>query len=277
MRFKMSSSDAALPFFVPDDLSMPYPRICAHRGFKTVAPENSLAAFGAAIAMGADEIELDVRFTRDGVPVVAHDSNLDRVSNGSGTIEEKTLSELYEYDFGIHFSERFANSKIALFEEVLSKFSRHAIFNLHLKNPGSGDDSLIDFPQESMEKIVELLYKYNQQEHVYFMGSHTVMEQAVKVAPEIARCMGAFPGPWEIIDRAIKYKCRKAQIFLPYINQEMIDKAHANNIKCNLFYCDDPVKVHEYLDMGIDTILTNDYWTIANALKSGTCGKNLAL
>ncbi len=273
----MNSSTSQFPFFVPNDSSMPYPRICAHRGFKTVAPENSLAAFGAAIAMGANEIELDVRFTRDGIPVVAHDSKLERVSDGSGKIEEKTLTELYEYDFGSHFSERFANTKIALFEEVLSKFSRHVIFNLHLKNPGEGTASLHHYPQEFMEKIVELLYKYNQQEHVYFVGSYMVMEKALETAPEIARCMGANPEPWEIIDRAIKYKCRKAQIFLPYINQEMIDKAHANNIKCNLFYCDDPAKVQKYLDMGIDTILTNDYWTIANALKSGTCGKNLAL
>ena len=138
----MISSTSSLQFFVPDDSTMPYPRICAHRGFNTVAPENSLAAFGAAIAMGAVEIEFDVRFTRDGVPVVAHDSHLERVSNGSGMIEDKTLAELYEYDFGSRFSPRFANAKIALFEEILGKFSRHAVFNLHLKNPGEGMDSL---------------------------------------------------------------------------------------------------------------------------------------
>ena len=48
--------------FKQNDLDMPYPRVCAHRGFNTIAPENSLIAFGAAIALGADEIEFDVRF-----------------------------------------------------------------------------------------------------------------------------------------------------------------------------------------------------------------------
>lgn len=262
----MVSSTSSADFLVLDDHSMPYPRICAHRGFNTVAPENSLAAFGAAIGMGAVEIEFDVRFTRDGVPVVAHDSNLERVSNGSGMIENKTLAELYEYDFGSRFSERFANTKIALFEEVLSKFSQHAVFNLHLKNPGDGLEALNYYSTESMEKIVELLYKYDQQKHVYFMGAYSVMKCALEVAPEISRCMGAYPEPWKIIDFAIEYKCQKAQIFLPYISQEMIDKAHANNIKCNLFYCDDPDKVQEYLNMGIDTILTNDYWNVARAV-----------
>ncbi len=45
---------------VTTDREMPYPRICAHRGFGTIAPENSMPAFGAAVSMGAEEIELDL-------------------------------------------------------------------------------------------------------------------------------------------------------------------------------------------------------------------------
>ena len=129
-------------------------------------------------------------------------------------------------------------------------------------------ESLNYYPTEAMEKIVELLYKYDQQKHVYFMGSFSVMQKGLEVAPEIARCMGAYPEPWQIIDRAIEYKCQKAQIFLPYISKDMIAKAHDNNIKCNLFYCDDPTEAPEYLALGIDTILTNDYWSIAQAVKN---------
>ena len=54
---------------VQTDALMPYPRLCAHRGFNTVAPENSMPAFGAAIALGAQEIEFDLRTTKDGVLV----------------------------------------------------------------------------------------------------------------------------------------------------------------------------------------------------------------
>ena len=249
---------------VEGDAKMPYPRICAHRGFKTIAPENSLAAFGAAIALGAEEIEMDIRFTKDGVPVVAHDSALERVSNGTGVIEEKTFAELRELDFGFRFSERFAGMKIATFEEVLSKFARHAIINLHLKTDEKEGGA--EFPKDKMELIVALLEKYDQQEHVYFMGDYTVMESAIKYAPHIPRCMGAFPNPFEIVDRAIKYQCKKVQFFTPHYTQEMIDKARANNIICNLYFCDDPSKVGDHLMAGIDTILTNDYWPIRHAL-----------
>ena len=49
-------------------------------------------------------------------------------------------------------------------------------------------------------------------------------------------------------------------------NQEMIDKAHAHGIKCNVFYADEPEEAKKYLDMGIDTVLTNDYLKISTAL-----------
>ena len=249
---------------VADDDHMPYPRICAHRGFKTVAPENTLGAFGAAIAMGAQEIELDIRFTRDGVPVVSHDSELERVSNGSGTIEQHTFAELRKLDFGSRFSERFAGVQIPAFEEVLSKFSRHAIFNLHLKS--MGDDESSEYPDELMKAIVSLLKKYDQEKHTYFMGAFGVMKSALRIAPEINRCMGAFPEPWEIVERAIKYECSKVQLFVPYFNQQMIDKAHAHNIRCNFFYSDDPEKAAGLFAAGIDTVLTNDYWNISKVL-----------
>ena len=47
----------------------------------------------------------------------------------------------------------------------------------------------------------------------------------------------------------------------------MIEKAHANGIKCNYFYCDDPEQAKRMLEMGVDTILTNDYQRMANALR----------
>lgn len=71
-----------------NDLELSYPRLCAHRGFNAIAPENSMPAFGAAYALGADEIEFDIWETIDGVLVSCHDASLERVSNGKGFIYE---------------------------------------------------------------------------------------------------------------------------------------------------------------------------------------------
>ena len=97
---------------VPCDKEMAYPRVCAHRGFSSVAPENSMAAFGAAVAMGADEIEFDLWYTKDGEIVSIHDAELDRVSDGTGYVYDYTYEELLQFDFGIKFGEEFKGLKI---------------------------------------------------------------------------------------------------------------------------------------------------------------------
>ena len=69
------------------------------------------------------------------------------------------------------------------------------------------------------------------------------------------------------MDDAIKYNCQKVQLFKPYFNQEMVDKAHENGIICNVFYSDEENETLRYLDMGIDVILSNDYLQTANVVK----------
>ena len=238
-----------------DDI-MPYPRTCAHRGFNTVAPENSLPAFGAAVAMGAEEIEFDLWFTKDGEVVSIHDPTLDRVSNGTGKVWDYTLAELRELDFGIKRGDNFAGMKIPTFEDILKKFACHTVMNIHLKTAGEKPEYLC--------KIVDLIKKYDCEKYVYFMsGDDLLLERLQKEYPDIPRCCGAGGGKWEIVDRAIKYGCRKVQLFKPYFNREMIDKAHANGIVCNVFWSDDADETERFLDMGIDVILTNNYHKIS--------------
>ena len=92
--------------------------------------------------------------------------------------------------------------------------------------------------------------------------------------PDIMRCMGATwgdeQGHLNIVDQAIEFKCQKVQFFKPYFayfNKGMIEKAHEHGIKCNVFWSDDEEETLEFLQMGMDTILTNDYLKIANVVK----------
>ncbi len=244
---------------VRHDEIMPYPRTCAHRGFNTVAPENSLPAFGAAIAMGAEEIEFDLWYTKDGEVVSMHDSSLDRVSNGTGKIYDHTLEELRKLDFGVKRGEKYAGMRIPTFEEILQKFACHCVMNIHLKTKGE--------KPEYLNKVVDLIRKYDCEKYVYFMtGDDVLLERLQREFPHIPRCCGAGDGKWEIVERAIKYGCKKVQLFKPYFNQEMIEKAHANGIICNVFWSDDPEETQKFLDMGIDVILTNDYNLISQVV-----------
>lgn len=97
-------------------------------------------------------------------------------------------------------------------------------------------------------------------------GQDKVLERLQREYPEILRCCGAGDGKWEIVDRAIKYGCKKVQLFTKYYTKEMIDKAHENGIVCNYFFADTPEKAAEMLDLGVDVILTNDYNTVAQTV-----------
>ncbi|MBE6696068.1 MAG: hypothetical protein E7587_06395 [Ruminococcaceae bacterium] len=250
---------------IKDEKTLSYPRVCAHRGFSRVAPENSMPAFGAAVALSAEEIEFDLWPTSDGEIVSIHDRSLDRVSNGTGFVTDYTLDELKKYDFGSKFGEKFAGLGIVTFEEILRKFSCQVIMNIHIK-PLSYDDT--PYPEDIMKKIIDLLKKYGAEKHSYFMlETDTQIKQFKKYAPEIPVCVGHLSArPWEIVDRAIEYGCEKVQLYKPYFNKEMIDKAHAHGVRCNVFWSDDRKETKEFLELGIDTILTNDYNLISQCV-----------
>ncbi|MFE6619878.1 glycerophosphodiester phosphodiesterase [Streptomyces sp. NPDC008086] len=83
-----------------------------HRGVMGVEPENTLRSFVAAQQAGLDVIELDLHLSKDGALVVMHDTDVDRTTDGSGAIADKTLAELRALDAG-------RGERVPVFEEVL--------------------------------------------------------------------------------------------------------------------------------------------------------------
>lgn len=248
---------------VPFDDVMKYPRICAHRGFNTIAPENSMPAFGAAVALGAEEIEFDLWSTKDGVLVSCHDSTLDRVSDGYGKIYEHTYEELLKLDFGAKYGEKFRGLKIPTFDEILQKFACRVVMNIHVKIWDA------DFENLKIEEIISLIRKYDCEKHVYFMTTNDKVIKFMKnYAPDLKICVGwnGDENPDSIVDRAIELGAYKVQLFKPYFNKGSIDKAHARGILCNVFWSDDPEEARRFFEMGVDTVLTNDFLTIRNAV-----------
>ncbi len=244
---------------------LPYPRICAHRGFSTVAPENSLPAFGAAVALGADEIEFDLWATKDRQLVSIHDYTLERVSNGKGNIWDYTYDELARLDFGSIVDEHFAGLRIVRFEDILKKFACTTIMNIHVK--------IWDFEKEDpmFGEIASLIRQYDCQKHVYMMStSDRCLRAFHEIAPEINRCVGWDGSKEDFLSmprRAEALGCNKIQLFKPYFDRSTVDYAKAHGILTNVFFADDPEEACRYIDMGIDTVLTNDYYRVASAVK----------
>jgi glycerophosphoryl diester phosphodiesterase len=128
--------------------------VIAHRGASGNAPENTMAAFKKAVALGANFIETDLQLSRDARLVAIHDATVNRTTNGQGTVHDMTLTELRRLDAGSWFGSEFAGERIPTLEEILAFSKKHdVVFYLEIKPGGSwgGEHALIGALRESGE------------------------------------------------------------------------------------------------------------------------------
>lgn len=95
-------------------------QIIAHRGYRAVAPENTLPAFEAALAYNPDMLEMDLHRTKDGHLVVIHDETVDRTTNGTGLVKDLTLAEIKALDAGQYKAPKMPGVTIPTFAEFLT-------------------------------------------------------------------------------------------------------------------------------------------------------------
>jgi len=93
--------------------------VAGHMGWCGKYPENTMLSFRKAAEVGVDQIELDIRVTKDDQLVIIHDETVDRTSNGTGKVRDMTLAQLKQLDFGIKKGEEFAGTRIPALTEFL--------------------------------------------------------------------------------------------------------------------------------------------------------------
>ena len=165
-----------------NELTTPYPRLCAHRGFSTAAPENSMPAFLAALNLGAQEIEFDLQPTADGEVISLHDRTLDRVCEGTGPVSVHTLKQLQQLDFGFRHGEAFRGLRILTFEEILASLGKKIIMNAEVKTP----DLEHPLPESYIRRIVGLVRQYGCEQYLYLTcGNDCATRQLIELAPDI--------------------------------------------------------------------------------------------
>lgn len=236
-------------------------RICAHRGLSGVMPENTLPAFAAAIALGADEIEFDVRLTSDLQMVVCHDSDVNRISERKGDVRSYDLATLLRSNAG---SYRNWYVNFCTPEQVLERYAGHVRMNIHI----------IDFHPEFdvPAALRRLLYRYDATDSAYFSARDDQLALCLRSAPDIERC-SLLPrnatGP-DIVDYALQYKCRRVQLRKPYFTRALVERAHHYGMHCNACWADDRYEAKRMLDVGVDTILTNRADVLLAMRREGT-------
>ena len=134
--------------------------VAAHRGNSKYFPENTMVAFRSAVALEPDMLEIDLHMTKDGVIVMMHDHTVDRTTNGTGLIREKTLEEIRALDAGSWKGAEFAGEKVPTFEEFLVFMRDYPdmLINVELKDYPAHSG---DFAYESADKAIAMLQAEN--------------------------------------------------------------------------------------------------------------------
>lgn len=141
-----------------------------HRGFCTEAPENTLPAYRLSRLRGFRYVEADIQFTADNVPVLIHDSTVDRTSDGKGNVRNMTWNQLQNLDFGSRLFPEFAGTRIPSLAAFLDLCSQiHLRPYLELKT-GS---------RQQIESIVELVNEFSMKSKVIYVSFNPGLLQSV--------------------------------------------------------------------------------------------------
>lgn len=161
-------------------MTLKLPQIIGHRGAAAYAPENTIEGIREAFEQGVKWVEADVKLTKDDVPIIFHDDTLDRTTNGSGLVAEKTLQEIKELSAGSWFADSFADASVPTLEEYIEELIEYNMgFNMEIK-PCPGRE------KETAKAALDVLSQYWDDHDRLLISSfsHVSLETACDIAAD---------------------------------------------------------------------------------------------
>jgi glycerophosphoryl diester phosphodiesterase len=234
----------------------------AHRGGGGEAPENTLPAFEAAVAMGYQYLETDVHLTRDGVLLAFHDSSLERLTDRTGRIGEMTLAEVRAADAGYAFSPdggdthpfRGIGVVIPTLEELLTRWD-----DVFLNIDAKADDTV--------EPLVDLVSRLNAFGRVCIgsFSDRRVARLRALARGRICSSMGQVStGVAYLASRSGRMPSMHADCLqvpqrwgLFRIDHRFVNAAHRAGLPVHVWTIDDEAEMEMLLDLGVDGIMTD--------------------
>lgn len=211
-----------------------------------MAPENTMAAFSAAVACGADGLELDIHLSRDGIPVVIHDETLDRTTDGKGPVSDKTWPQLQMLDAGSWFSKDFAGELIPALEDVLESFGGQIRLNLEIKDFDAG------------MAVCELLKRHPDAACVVSSFDYLLLTRLRSVDDRLPIAVLFASGNWR---RAVRFASElRAVAFHPevwQVNRPMISACRKVKLPVYVWTVDDPEGARSLFRAGVAGVFTN--------------------
>ena len=244
--------------------------IIAHRGASAVAPENTLAAFARALADGADGIELDVRLSRDGVPVVIHDETLLRTGLLKGVVAEMAASELGKVDVGSWFNrahpkqarEEYAGECVPTLGEVFRLFQdRDARLYIEIKT-GANEGFA-----ELTQTVAQLIRKHKLHSRVVVVSFDLAAIANIKRIDSAIRTGALFEPKRKpatlarkrpMIEAAIDHGANEILLHRSISTRSAVRLATDNDLAVVVWTVDDPEWISRARSLGIHALVSNN-------------------
>jgi glycerophosphoryl diester phosphodiesterase len=224
--------------------------VIAHRGASVEAPENTIAAFEAAIDQGADGIELDVHLSKDDHLVVVHDFTLERTTDGSGPVSRLTVRELKRLDAGGWHAGRFRGQRIQTLQEVLERFRGRTRFWIELK----GGSDLYPGIEERVVSTVEIYDVVA--ETVVQSFDHGALARMERLNPEVRLGALVAERPLEPLIRSpgvARALCPDAAL----VTEEAVAHIRESGLDCFVWTVNEPAQMDRLVGWGVSGIITD--------------------
>jgi len=251
------------PYYSSD---LPYPLVIAHQGGDGLWPGDTLYAYEHAAELGVDVLEMDLHITSDGVLVINHDETVDRTTDGTGEIEKMTLAEIKALDAGYDWSSddgetfpyRGMGITIPTLEEIFQTFPDYHM-TIEIKTT-----------ERSMATpFCEMIRAYNMQDKVLVASFHDErMEEFREVCPEVATSSARQETTvFVLLSKAFLGRLYSPAFYALQVPEEssgitvmtaqFVRAAHERNLRVEPWTIDDPEQMIQYIDWGVDGIMTD--------------------
>lgn len=229
----------------------------AHRGASQLAPENTLAALTAAKKAGATWVECDIQLTKDGVPVILHDTTLNRTTNGRGKLLDIALSKLKTLDAGSWFSKSFQDERVPTLPEWLKlALTLQLNLNLEIKSATKKESSVL------ADVVIDHLQK--------FWPAHStsifISSSNLFLLMQMAECANSLPlgliHEKKISSTAVKQLIQSniISVHQPFkiIDQQYVEMLHENGLRILAYTVNDLACAEKLKAMDVDGIFTDN-------------------
>lgn len=210
--------------------------VTSHRGAGSLEPENTLRAIRRAIALGIDQIEIDVQLTKDGHLILMHDPTVERTTNGSGKIADLTLIEIRQFDAG-------NGERVPTLDEALALLDGKVILQIELKGPGTAQPTVSAVMNAGKEAQVVL---------TSFM--HQELRDAQRLNSRLR--LGALWGrlPADVVQQTKQLGAEALHVWHEFVDQQLVTEAHAQGLLVRAWNTSKEEDMRRLIALGVDAI-----------------------